>query len=537
MRSCYVTSVSRDTEGKYYAQMHTQLGKALGFETDSEVYFSWFEREITTKGKTETRPELKVTSFSPDAWNDLYDLEFHLGDQPGSLAAVAEILGNHGINILIAQSRTTMRGMEAEWTMSADFSKFEGDPENFKEILRREIEENPDEEKREYLQERILRATDKEEAVDYVQIKKSEFSRELKELRKREKPIPFTHRSTSIHKRKIRNEKVDTLEIPEYIMQMLSQEFHTAPQNIDAVVMIADTEQSMLSLWFPYPTEKIAKIFFEIDYKPKSLSEIATFLADKGVDLLETDVNILVAGDRAVWKIAANINGREDSPCDYSDCRSSEELEKRLIKDIRKAGITAFRRIYHSEEVGMWARKPIRNLPKEKEITIERGEKEKAEEFLQKYFNSFGSEVQAILPYIDKTTFEYLDQIPKCCGIKVITSVVKDRTKCLKKADELAKDRPFVEILELAVKTEEDYYTPLEHTRWVCDDNSFVILDTDLKGSSLGGKDYSIEAKKTSKVKGRKKKFEKRWGQSKSELEEEADTTVIRKFFYRSHTE
>jgi hypothetical protein len=374
MRSCYVTSVLRDSVGKYYAKMHTQLGKALGFETDSEVYFSWFEREITIKGETNSRPELKVTSFSPDAWDDLYDLEFHLGDEPGSLAVVAEILGNYGINILIAQSRTTMRGMKAEWTMSADFSKFDEDPRSFKEILRKEIEENPDKKKKEYLQKRILRATAKED-VDYVQIKKSEFFRELRELRKQEKRIPFKQRSTSIRPRKIGNEEADTLEIPEYVMQMLSDEFHTEPQNIDAVVMIADTDQSMLSLWFPYPTEKIAKIFFEIDYKPKSLSEIATFLADKGVDLLETDVNILVAGDRAVWKIAANINGRPELPCEYSDCRSVGELERRLTKDMRKAGIKAFRRIYHSEEVGIWARKPIRDLPEEREITIERGEK------------------------------------------------------------------------------------------------------------------------------------------------------------------
>jgi hypothetical protein len=139
--------------------------------------------------------------------------------------------------------------------------------------------------------------------------------------------------------------------------------------------------------------------------------------------------------------------------------------------------------------------------------------------------------LRAILPYIDRTTFDYLDQIPKCCGIQVITSVVKDRNKCLEKADKLAEDRPFVEILEIAVKGEEEY-TPLEHMRWISDNNFFIALDTDLKKSALGGKDYSIEVKKTEKCSERIEKFEKRWNQNKSELEEEFKTTVIRKFFY-----
>lgn len=533
MRSCYVTSILRDKEGKYFAKIHTQLNKALGFESGSEVYFSWIERKITIGGRTESRPELIVTSISPDSWNDLYDLEFNLGDEPGSLASVAEILGKSGINIIIAQSRTTMRGKRAEWTMSADFHRFNENPEKLKEILMNEIDQNVDGERREYLKKRILRATDRRGPGDYVRIKRSEFYKELEEIRRQERSIPYAQRSTRIRSRKFGDEEFDTLEIPQSVMQMLSEVFQTAPQNIDAVVMIADIEKTLLSLWFPHPTEKIAKIFLEIKDMPGSLSAIATFLSRKGVDLLETDLNLLAVGDRGVWKIVANINGNVGAPCAYSDCRSIEELEKRLVADMKKAGIKAFRGIYHSSKVGNWARKPIWNLPQEREIVIERGQREKAEEFLQKFFNSFGSEVRAVLPYMDKTTFDYLDQIPKCCGIKVITSIVKDRKKCLEKADELVKDRPFLEILELALKSEDDHFTPLEHTRWVCDETFFVVLDTDLKKSSLSSRDYSIEVKETNNCGERIKKFEKRWGQEISDLEREIGTTVVRKFFYR----
>jgi len=290
----------------------------------------------------------------------------------------------------------------------------------------------------------------------------------------------------------------------------------------------------MLSLWFPHPTEKIAKVFFEIDYKPGSLSAIAAFLSEKGVNLLETDTNILVEGDKGVWKIVADINGKEGSPCAYSDCRSIEELKERLSKDMETAGIQAFRGIYYSKEVGVWARRPIRNLPQEREITVGPGQRKKAEKFLQGYLNSFDSDVRAILPYMDKTTFDYLDHIPKCCSIRVITSIVKDREKCLEKADELVKYRPSVKILELALKTEDDQYAPLEHTRWICSEKLFVMLDTDMKKSSLNSRDYSIEVTDTSKRAGRIEKFEKRWNQSKSDLEEEIGKSIIRKFFYRS---
>jgi hypothetical protein len=530
-----VTSVLCDDEGKYFAKIHTQLEKALGFEKGSQVYFSWIEREVTAGGKTESRPELIVTSISPDAWDDLYDLEFHLGDEPGSLASVADILGSYGINILIAQSRTTMRGKKAEWTMSVDFSGFKGDPEELKEVLIQEIERNADDERREYLEKRILRTIERRGPGDYVQIKRSGFYKESKELRGQKKKIPYHQRPAFIRPRKIKNEKVNTLEIPESAMQMLSEEFQTAPQNIDAVVMIADTEKTLLSLWFPHPTEKIAKLFFEIDYTPGSLGEIAVFLSKKGVDLLETDLNLLAVGEKSVWKIVANINGNMGAPCVYSDCRSIEEVEKRLVADMKASGIKAFRGIYQLSEVGTWSRKPIRNLPQEREIAIKPGEGEKAEQFLQRFFNSFGSEVKATLPYMDKTTFDYLDQVPKCCGIKVITSLVKDRKKCLKKADELVKDRPLVEILEVALKTESDF-KPLEHTRWICDKNLCVILDTDLKRSSLNNREYHIEVIETSKRAGRLDTFDNRWIQSQSELEEEIGKKAVKKFFYRSGT-
>jgi hypothetical protein len=52
-----------------------------------------------------------------------------------------------------------MKGVRAEWAISADFSRFNGDPEEFKEVLRKEIEENPDENKRKELEKQILKVT------------------------------------------------------------------------------------------------------------------------------------------------------------------------------------------------------------------------------------------------------------------------------------------------------------------------------------------------------------------------------------------
>ena len=535
MRSCYVTPIHQD-KGIFFVELYTQLEKALGFERGSEVYFSWLDKKTTIGERGITQPELIVTSISPDCWDTLYDLEFHLGDEIGSLASAAQILGEKGINILISQSRTTLRGGKAEWTTSADFSEFNGGPEKFKNILKREIEENHDRKKREYLKRRILKYTDKRGKIskDYVRVKKSEFAKILNELKKQRRVIPFKERSTLILQRRIEGREVATLEIPFSVMQMLSEVFDTAPQNIDTVVMIADTEQTMLSLWFPHPTEKIVKLFIEIGYEPGSLSEIAAFLADKGVNFLETDTNLLIYGDKGVWKIVTDINGGEGQPCMYADCKSTDELKERLAEDFRMAGIKAFKGIYNVEKVGEWAKKPNLNPPQKREVSIGRGQGEEAEKFLRRFLTCFRTEVKAILPYMDKTTFDYLDHIPRCCGMKVITSLIKEREKCLEKADELAHDRPSLSILELALKPGEDEYRPLEHMRWICDQNLLIALDTDLKKSALNNRDYSIEVKDVCECSQRLARFNMRWSQSKSDLKEEFEMLVIRKFFYLS---
>jgi hypothetical protein len=535
MRSCYVTPIHQD-KGIFFVELYTQLEKALGFERGSEVYFSWLDKKTTIGERGITQPELIVTSISPDCWDTLYDLEFHLGDEIGSLASAAQILGENGINILISQSRTTLRGGKAEWTTSADFSEFNGGPVKFKNILKREIEENHDRKKREYLKKRILKYTDKREKIskDYVRVKKSEFAKILNELKKQRRVIPFKERPTLILQRTVEGSEVATLEIPSSVMQMLSEVFDTAPQNIDTVVMIADTEQTMLSLWFPHPTEKIVKLFIEIGYEPGSLAEIASFLADKGINFLETDTNLLIYGDKGMWKIVADINGVEGQPCMYADCKSTDELEERLTEDFRMAGIKAFKGIHNVKKVGEWAKKPNLNPPQKRDISIGRGQGEEAEKFLRGFLNCFRTEVKAILPYMDKTTFDYLDHIPRCCGMKVITSLIKEREKCLEKADELAYDRPSLSILELALKSGEDEYRPLEHMRWICDQNLLIALDTDLKKSALNSRDYSIEVKDVCECSQRLARFNKRWSQSKSDLEQEFEMLVIRKFLYPS---
>lgn len=122
-------------KGKGKIKILPELGMPLGLEDGSQVYFSPFTKE--------GEAVVIITSINPECWQDLYDLKFNLGDEPGSLAAVATILADKKINILISESVTTLPGKEAEWRVLADFREFKKSVEELNRIIRDEIEENP----------------------------------------------------------------------------------------------------------------------------------------------------------------------------------------------------------------------------------------------------------------------------------------------------------------------------------------------------------------------------------------------------------
>ena len=143
------------------------------------------------------------------------------------------------------------------------------------------------------------------------------------------------------------------------------------------------------------------------------------------------------------------------------------------------------------------------------EVTIVKGQVNKAENTIENWFQQLRGPVIAELDFVDKTTFGYLDAIPKDCGLRIITSNVKEVEKCLRKARNCAKDRPYLNILKINKV----------HERWIGSKDSFYIeIGTDLKFDALGHSTHTIRKLDPKAFHKRVLLFEKFWKKSQKEL-------------------
>jgi len=65
----------------------------------------------------------------------LVSLQVKLPDRPGALAKAAQVVAEHGVDLLMTESRTLSRGAEAEWNAVADFAKARSSPEEVARAL------------------------------------------------------------------------------------------------------------------------------------------------------------------------------------------------------------------------------------------------------------------------------------------------------------------------------------------------------------------------------------------------------------------
>jgi hypothetical protein len=143
------------------------------------------------------------------------------------------------------------------------------------------------------------------------------------------------------------------------------------------------------------------------------------------------------------------------------------------------------------------------------EVTIVKGQVNKAENTVEKWFQQLRGPVIAELDFIDKTTFGYLDSIPKSCGLDIITSNVKEKEKCLRKARNCAKDRPYVTIVKINKV----------HERWLGSEVSFFVeIGTDLKSDALGHSTHTIRKLDPKTFRKRIVLFKEMWTKSQKKL-------------------
>jgi len=159
------------------------------------------------------------------------------------------------------------------------------------------------------------------------------------------------------------------------------------------------------------------------------------------------------------------------------------------------------------------------------EVTIIKGQMNKAENTIEKWFDQLTGNVIAQLDFIDKTTFGYLDSIPKSCGIRVITSNVKELEKCIEKADKCATGRPHLEIMEI----------PKIHQRWIGSEESFFIdIGTDLKSDALGRSTHTIRRHTSESFKKSVSNFEQLWNKTEEELKRNYGSEIYKSMIYKN---
>ena len=79
--------------------------------------------------------EMKITPVG--LRGDSIKFRITMNDQPGSLAKIATVFGNHGISLVYGESTTIEKGKKALWTVIGPKPE-DLDPEEFKKILMNE---------------------------------------------------------------------------------------------------------------------------------------------------------------------------------------------------------------------------------------------------------------------------------------------------------------------------------------------------------------------------------------------------------------
>jgi len=158
------------------------------------------------------------------------------------------------------------------------------------------------------------------------------------------------------------------------------------------------------------------------------------------------------------------------------------------------------------------------------EVTITKGQVNKAENTVEKWFEQFTGSVIAELDFVDKTTFGYLDSIPKNCGIRIIASNLKDVDKCINRAEKCAKDRPYFKIVKINKI----------HQRWIGSKESFFIdIGTDLKSDALGHSTHVIRKLNPNIFKESMSHFEMLWKKSEGELKQIYGKDISKSVIYQ----
>jgi len=169
-----------------------------------------------------------------------------------------------------------------------------------------------------------------------------------------------------------------------------------------------------------------------------------------------------------------------------------------------------------------------------------------ARSITKKCLRTFRGNVFGILDYIDETTFEFLDYIPKSCSIRLIVSRIQgSRTQAQKKAAKLGRSVKQLEIKAIDLFAVDEKFGGKMHHRWLACDGDAILegelcnglmvdFGQDLKSSSIANVQHRIQA--VTNPYDDQKEFEEYWKRTEDDWKAITGKPIISKIFYSKAT-
>lgn len=173
---------------------------------------------------------------------------------------------------------------------------------------------------------------------------------------------------------------------------------------------------------------------------------------------------------------------------------------------------------------------------------VEINQRNLASNTIEKCLRSFRNNVFGILDYIDDTTFNFLDFIPKTCRIRLIVSRIQgSRSQIQKKAAKLGKSIELLTIKTIDVATSNMKSGGKMHHRWLACDGDTVMekqscrgflvdFGTDLKSNSIANTQHKIQV--FADPSEEQKKFEEYWNRTEDEWKAITGQSISSKIVY-----
>jgi hypothetical protein len=319
----------------------SEMAEVLGFEDGTTIYFHLIESiYYTFEGEERGEYKVLVSSINPQSWPKLHNLEFSLGDEPGSLATLMDILGEKGISVQLGESRTTLYGVRAELSVVAEFRGYENKIDHLNREIGEAMERNPALRRR-LKPKKVIGS--KEIWVTGELSPLHEYTRDIeyapgmggKPGRDRAMPMPPGEQFNNVQNGR--------LILPNFIIRQLNEQFGLPKAGCESVtggccvIMVGNFDTKLLTLTFPQPGARLAQIVFHIKDEPGAMGQIARFLWKKSANLLETRVRTLVYADHAVWKVITDL--RQSQYRGYT----KDTLVNILKEDMEEVGVTCLK--------------------------------------------------------------------------------------------------------------------------------------------------------------------------------------------------